>query len=187
MKNIHFVLVVAAMMLAACNSNKVPKDAKVVAPSTVNESVGGNFTLANFSLNIPEEWTEGTPANNMRVTQFQLKNHPEYEVVVSYFGNNDNMVKANIERWREQFAEETSYSELELSNKKLTGVKILGIFKLKAFPMAQDFTEAPDYGTLAAIVPSSEGPYFLKLSAPAEVIEAETARFIGVLNSYQAR
>ena len=177
----------AALLMAACNANKVPKDAKVVAPASVGEALGGNFTLANFSLNIPEKWTEGTASNNMRVTQFQLKSHPEYEVVVSYFGNNDNMVKANIERWKEQFSVEDSYTELELNHKKFTGVKIMGTYKLKAFPMAQDFTEAPNYGTLAAIVPSNEGPYFLKLSAPAEVIEAETARFIGVLNSYQAR
>jgi len=186
-KTMHkvYLLVSFLVVLSACNSSKVPKDAKIVAPIQQQAVSDGNFSLADFSLQIPDSWHEETASNSMRVTQFSLKNHPEYEVVVSYFGNNANMVEANIQRWKGQFTEQEEYQELDVNNKELTGIRILGTFKLKAFPMAQDFTETPDYGTLAAILPSKEGPYYLKLTAPGDVIKAETPTFIKVLNTYK--
>ena len=95
-----------------------------------------------------------------------------------------NMIKANIDRWKSQFTEQDSYDDLKFSDKNITGVKILGTYKLKSFPMAQDYTDTPDYGVLAAIVPSDEGPYFFKLTAPKSIIEEELTRFTEVLNSY---
>ncbi|MDA3930043.1 MAG: hypothetical protein PF541_13925 [Prolixibacteraceae bacterium] len=182
-----YILVVAVSILAACSSNKVPKDAKIVAAVKTELKATGNYSLANFTLQIPNSWEEEAASNSMRVAQFKVKEFPEYEVVVSYFGNNNNMVKANIERWKGQFSQQESYTELSPNQNEVTGVKIIGTYKLKAFPMAQDFSETPNYGTLAAIVPSNEGPYFLKLTAPAHVIESQEKYFVEVLNSYSIK
>jgi len=187
MKYTYILIAIFLVVLTSCNSNKVPKDAKTVEPIAQAQTPEGSFVLANISLAIPDSWVEEKASNSMRVTQFSLKENPEYEVVVSYFGNNDKMVKANIERWRTQFSEEESYAKLETTVKGVTGVKILGTYKLKAFPMADDYTDTPNYGTLAAIVPSAEGPYFLKLTAPKEVIETQTEAFTQVLNSYRSK
>lgn len=182
------LIVFALIVLAACNSKKPPRDATMVELNSLKQkeigsAQAGVLQLANMSLSVPDAWLEEAPSNEMRITQFKLKAHPEYEVVVSYFGNMENMVEANIERWKSQFVSMDEYRELEVEPDGVSGIKISGTFKLKPFPMAQDFTETDGYGTLAAIVPSDEGPYFLKLTAPVEVINKEEAAFVQCLNS----
>lgn len=186
MKSIHLLIVITLITVISCNSNKVPKDAKKVSPIADTNKNSSSFSLSNFTLAIPSEWTQEQASSQMRVTQFALNKTPEHKVVISFFGNNDSMIKANIERWKSQFSEQDSYETLKVeNNNNIIAIKILGTYKLKSFPMAQDFTETPNYGVLAAIVPSEEGPYYLKLTAPKNIIEEETARFIEVLNSYK--
>ena len=184
MKKTNIFIVLVAFMVTACNSGKIPRDAKIVEPIEAKTMTSSKFTLADFSLKIPDGWEEVPAANNMRVTQFQIKAHPEYDVIISYFGNNDNMVDANISRWRGQFTKEDSYENLSLTSDGPTGIKILGTYKIKPFPMAQQFTESPDYGMLAAILPSKDGPYFIKVTAPKTVINEEEPTFTQLLNSY---
>ena len=184
MKRAYIFVIAIAFIVASCNSGKIPRDAKIVEPVSSKTMPAGSFKLADFSLHIPDGWIEVPASNNMRVTQFQIKAHPEYEVVVSYFGNNGNMVDANISRWRGQFTKEDSYENLSLNSNGPTGIKIMGTYKTKPFPMAQEFTESPDYGMLAAILPSKEGPYFIKFTAPKAVINEQEPQFTELLNSY---
>lgn len=184
MKKTYILLALVAVFFASCNSGKIPKDAKIVEAVSSNPMPKGSFVLADFSMDVPDGWEEMAAANNMRVTQFQIKAHPDYEVVVSYFGNNEDMVDANIARWRGQFTKEDSYELLPVKSNGPTGVKIFGTFKTKPFPMAEEFTESADYGMLAAILPSKDGPYFLKVTAPKEVIADMESSFTQLLNSY---
>jgi hypothetical protein len=189
-----YLFLISAIALLGCNTNRTPKDAKIIeygskqsnSPQSVGHSENAHqFSAANFTIDIPTAWVEEKPSNNMRITQYRLKEHPGYEVVVSYFGNFDNMVEANINRWKEQFAAIDTYEEPALNTMGVTLVKIIGTIKLKPNPMADDFTETPGYGTLAAIVTSNEGPYFLRLNAPGEVINLQEKIFTEVLNSYR--
>ncbi len=50
--------------------------------------------------------------------------------------------------------------------------------------MADDFTETPGYGTLAAIIPTKSGPYYLKLTALEAIINQQESAFVGMLNSF---
>lgn len=186
MKSILVALFIL-IALSACNSSKTPKDAKIVPLSSKTEFNSNMYSIANFTLQLSPNWEKEPPSNNMRVAQFKLIQHSEYELVLSYFGNMDNQEEANINRWKKQFSVLEEYTELELSKENLRAIKLTGTFKKKAFPMAQDYDETPNYGTLAAIIPSSEGPYFLKLTAPKEIIEEQNEVFIEVLNSYSIK
>ncbi|MFA9389290.1 MAG: hypothetical protein ACERKD_05760 [Prolixibacteraceae bacterium] len=185
MTKTYLLIALIVLFMTSCNSGKIPKDAKIVAPISSTSTPKGSFLLADFSLEIPAGWEEMAAANTMRVTQFQMQAHPEYELVISYFGNNADMVDENIARWRGQFTKEDSYGILSLKSSGPTGVKILGTFKTKPFPMAQEFTESADYGMLAAILPSKDGPYFIKLTAPEAIIEEAEASFVELLDSYK--
>lgn len=187
MKNTIIPIVLIALLISACNSKKIPKDAKIVEPKSMSVTSTASVTLANFSLTIPDGWQEVPVANSMRIKQFKINKYPDFEVVFSYFGNTDNMIEENITRWRGQFSKEDEYVELELQNKIPTGIKLLGTYKSKPFPMAEEFTESPGYGMLAAILPSNEGPYFIKFTAPKEIIGDQESNFIDLLNSYTSK
>ncbi|MDZ7774435.1 MAG: hypothetical protein U5L09_01880 [Bacteroidales bacterium] len=66
-------------------------------------------------------------------------------------------------------------------------VEIDGAFKVKPFPMAQEFTETPGYKMLAAIIPSNEGPYFFKVTAPAKQMNMLKPEFLEFLQSYEKK
>lgn len=181
-----FIIISLLIAITSCQSGKKQKETSDLASvdKKTSKILNKQYSVADFTLKIAENWESETPANSLRVAQFKLKEHPEFAVVVSYFGRMDNNVDENVERWKNQFSQMDVIENLNLDVEGLMAVKILGTYKRKPFPMAKDFEETPDYGMLAAIVPSSEGPYFLKLTAPQSLIQAQERIFINVLNSY---
>lgn len=179
------------LILAGCNG-KASKRTKEIKPTTRTEqpqptNITSNILqLADVSLTIPEGWKQVAPSSKMRVAQLQLADNAEVEMAVFFFGQQD-MADANIERWKGQYSKLDAHKDLETSVENMVAIKLEGTFKLKAFPMAQDFTEAPGYATLAAIVPTSEGPYYLKMSAPNNIILAEETSFMEMLNSFTTK
>lgn len=172
--------------LAACNSEPASNsNAHEPNKEALEESKSEYLLeLANFTMSIPEGWKQEAPSSRMRVAQLYIEEASNNKITVFFFGSQE-MVDENIQRWREQFTREDDFKEMTLTNNSISAVKIIGTFKKKDFPMATDYTETPGYGTLAAIVPSNMGPYYFKLSAPKEIIEAEEASFIEMMNSFK--
>lgn len=167
------------------NTDKTEQSVSVTqTQSTTVES--NTLQLADVSFTIAKGWKQVTPSNSMRVAQLQLEDNAEVEMAVFFFGQQD-MADSNINRWKGQYAKLDAHQNLETSVENMLVIKLEGTFKKKAFPMAQDFTEAPGYATLAAIVPTKEGPYYLKVSAPKEIISAQEASIMEMLNSYTSK
>lgn len=186
MKSFIFILSVA-FMLYSCNSGKIPKDAKIVELRSKQKQDKQLLQFANFTLQLNNDWEKEPPSNAMRVAQFKLKAYPNYQLVVSYFGNTNNNISENVERWKKQFSQVENYYELKPNMKAITAVKIQGTYKNQPFPMSQEFVDEPAYGMLAAIIPSNEGPYFLKFTAPDSIIEKQERNFVEALNSYTTK
>lgn len=148
---------------------------------------GNTFHAANFKMTVPDNWSIQQPKGSMRLVQFAPKSDSTIEIVGFYFGNQENMVQANIDRWKGQFVSVENFAE-ETVNDKINFVKISGTFKQSSAPMdmSSSFTEAPGYLMLAAIVPSKEGPYFFKAVGPKDVMEKELDNFKKFLQSYNA-
>lgn len=143
--------------------------------------------FANFTMQLPAGWTQEEPDNQMRVAQFGIDSNPDVKVVGFYFGGQAGTDEENIQRWRNEFTEIISTDDVMLADDRIKMVQIAGTFKLKPRPMAQDYTEAPDYITLAAIVPSDEGPFYFKLNGPADIINEESDDFVKFLESYELK
>ncbi len=153
--------------------------------SSDNSKSNYPLMLDNAQLTVPEGWIKSAPTNNLRVAQLDLEQDPSIQMAVFFFGQ-QSMVEENIERWKTQFTEISSYSELQIPQQKnIVAVKIMGTYKKKDRPMAQEFTEEPNYGTLAAIVPSNSGPYYIKLSASESIINQQQDAFIQMLSSFK--
>ena len=141
--------------------------------------------LSNLTLNIPDGWKNEMPSSNMRVAQLSLIENPEIQIAVFFFGEQD-LAQENIDRWKGQFSKVDDFEKLKPDNKDVLAVKILGTLKKTTTPMSQEYVDTPDQGTLAAIVPSETGPYYLKVSATKAEIQALEMGFMALLNSIQA-
>lgn len=188
MKFRFFSILGILLLMFGCSGQKTEQAQQETAQTQTQAAHAGDsgmIQFADFKMAIPDNWVAEAPSSNMRLVQYHLAADSTLQVVGFYFGDQPDMVEANINRWENEFTEIEEEKEYELDNENLTFVSFTGTFKLKPFPMAQDFTEAPDYMTLAAIVSSNEGPYFFKLVGPKETVEKEIDSFKLFLESYE--
>jgi hypothetical protein len=190
-------MIIAFTVLVSCNLKKEekveqkPADAPQQAQQAMGQPAAGakiegnKIFLADFSFEIPSTWVVEQPTSSMRISQFGLKSNQEIKIIGFYFGNNDNMIEANIERWKNEFTNVESVKNSKAANDLIEVVLITGTFKKKPYPMAQEFEEAPNYSTMACIIPSKEGPYFFKAWGPKEEIAKELSVFTNFLNTYK--
>lgn len=141
--------------------------------------------LAEFTMTIPDTWKKAKPSSEMRMLEFNVT-ETKSNIAGFYFGQREEMVEANINRWRGQFADEKSFDR-ETYDQGQIFVRIAGTYKKKPFPMAQEFTETPGYMTLAAILPSNQGPYFFKMVGEKENVSKVEDEFIGFIRSYSKK
>lgn len=140
--------------------------------------------LSNIAMTAPDGWLRENPTSSMRIVQYSLKSHPESKVVGFFFGQQD-MVKENIDRWKNEFSELKDSKEEQMLGGNITMVTLQGIFNVKHFAMGEESTPTPNYMVLAAIVKSDDGPYYFKVSAPADILNKEIDNFKKFLNSYK--
>ena len=150
--------------------------------------VNGNILeLENVQLTTPASWVNEKPTSSMRAVQYFLKDDEETTIVGSYFGKRDEMVDANIQRWKDQFSKTEKTDKVELSGGQVIMVSLTGTYMKKASMMSEEFTEAPNYMMLAAIVKTNNGPYFFKMVGPKSTLSNELASFKKFLASYKVK
>ncbi len=140
--------------------------------------------LANFTLTKPESWTQENPSSAMRIVQYACGVDNNIKVVGFFFGQQD-MIRENIDRWKGEFVKVEKANESKLSGDKVAYVEIEGAYRVKEAPMSDKFVETPGYMTLAAIVPSAEGPYYFKVNGPAASLKKEIDNFKKFVGSYK--
>ncbi len=140
--------------------------------------------ISGIELTAPDTWQREAPSSSMRVVQYSLKSDNSLKVTGFFFGEQD-LVKENIDRWKAEFTKLDKVDEQKLVNDKITFIILEGTYKLKPFPMAQEYTPTDNYMVLAAIVPSPEGPYYFKIYGPKDKLKNEIESFKKFLNSYK--
>ena len=183
-----FTFALSVILLASC-SNKESKNAEDEALKNIKVDAAIRLTtplaLADFKMMVPDIWVSEKPANEMRVVQYFLKHYSAVNVLGFNFGNKPEMVEANIQRWKDEYTKIDKFEESKFMNNTISLSLITGTYKKKPTTMMSDeFKEAPGYMTLAAIVPSIQGPYFFKMVGPKIIVEKELPRFKAFLNSY---
>lgn len=167
------ILIASIILIGACNTGN---------PKVINKEpqpIAGYINLSNKQLKIPEGWEQAAPSNNMRYAQLQKIGSPEVQIAIFYFGPQD-MKEQNISRWKGQYSKIETYEELTVPSPEVTAIRILGTYKQKPFPMAKSYTEVENFGTLAAIVNSTDGPYYLRLDSKNELIKDFTNNFLAM-------
>ena len=115
-------------------------------------------------------------------------------LVVFYFGGEGGGVQANIDRWCSQIEQEDGRASKDVARieaatangLKQTLVDVSGTYLARARPMAGDVIKKPGYRMLAAVVETSNGPWFFKLVGPAKTIAQAETSFRAFLASIKA-
>ena len=168
-------------------SDKMQSTPMFENPATNIKLNGNKLSLENIGMILPSTWIEEEPSSSMRIIQFSPKNNNDLIIAGFYFGNRNNMVEANINRWKSQFTEVENYSKKEFASGKAILVEIKGIHKNRPSEMVKDFETAPGYKTIAAIVSTDKGPYFFKLVGPVKEVNKELKNFEDFLASYSEK
>ena len=140
--------------------------------------------LGALTLKVPETWKESPGDGGMRAGQFELPavegDREAAELIVYYFGpGGAGGVAANLKRWIGQFASEGR--NVKLTQGKQPGGKIYTLADVTGTynksvgpPVAQKTKPMPGARMIAAIIETSGGPYFLKLTGPEKTVTAST-------------
>jgi hypothetical protein len=149
--------------------------------------------LGGMTMEVPDAWKEAKTTSSMRRLQLAIpkaQGDPEDgELAVFVFPGGAGTVQANVERWRNQFKDETGQppkgesKTVKGKNVEVTRVALSGTF---TDPFAGKGAQA-NYGLLGAIVETAQGAYFIKLVGPAGTLKAAEADFDKMIASMQTK
>lgn len=152
--------------------------------------------LGVVKLQANADWRVSTPTSTMRKAQFILPratgDAEDAELVVYYFGaNQGGSVEANLKRWYTQFtqpdssasADKATVSRETVEGMDLTMVDLSGTYVAPVMPGVAESYDKPNFRMLAAVLETSEGPYFFKLVGPEQTIAQHAQSFNAFMKS----
>jgi hypothetical protein len=134
----------------------------------------------------PADWEEQNPTNKMRFKQFKLpsakKGEEAGDLVIYFFGSGQGgSAEDNVTRWKAQFEpaggkkiEDVAKTDtFKVSGVDVTYLDLAGTYlsKFPPFDPNAKTVRKPDYRLLGVVFESKDGPYFMKLTGPADTIE----------------
>jgi hypothetical protein len=150
---------------------KMPGAAKV-APEVDSE---GMLDLGSVAFKVPDTWQVQAPRSSMRRAQLVANGKQgSAELIVFYFGpQGAGSAQDNIDRWVGQFRNadgspvtDPSITKGEANGLKVTRVEAAGQYSNTMAQPGQEAPPASNQRLIAAIVESSNGPYYFKFVGP---------------------
>lgn len=205
-RSLAFVLALTApLLLAACgpeepegrvikpvSSQDAPESGAQPAPGPAPPpaATGGG----DLDYRIPEGWVGEPPSNTMRLAQARIPGKAgDGELAVFYFGpGGGGGTEANIQRWLGQLeaAPGTEPERETFQAGELTVHTVVGRGTLTPSPMSmQGGTPEPQPGSmlLGAVVEGPGGPWFFKVTGPAETLEPYRDPFFEMVRNVRLR
>jgi len=151
--------------------------------------------IAGITFTAPEGWKTVPTASAMRVAQFALPraagDTADAELVVYYFGGSGGTIDANIERWVGQMQQPDGKPSSGVSQRqsrtlnglKVTLVDVSGTYVAEVTPGSPQRHNSPNFRLRAAVIETSNGPYFIKLTGPAKTVAAAEKPYEQFLSS----
>ena len=113
------------------------------------------------------------------------------ELVVYYFGGSGGTIDANIERWVGQMQQpdgRPSSAVMKRQSRTINGMKVTlvdvpGTYVAEITPGSPQRHNSPNFHLRAAVIETTNGPYFIKLTGPAKTVAAAEKTFEAFLGS----
>ena len=151
--------------------------------------------IAGLTFTAPATWRSVPTSSSMRVAQYALPHAAgdteDAEFVVYYFGGSGGTVEANIERWVGQMQQPDGRPSSAVAKRqsrtvnglKVTLVDVPGTYVAEMTPGSAQRRNSPNFHLRAAVIETSNGPYFIKLTGPAKTVAASEKQFEAFLGS----
>jgi hypothetical protein len=158
-------------------------------------ALSAHLHAAGLTFTPPAGWKPVTTTSSMRVAQFTLPRASgdalDAELVVYYFGGSGGTIDANIERWVGQMQQpdgRPSSAEMKRQSRTVNGMKVTlvdvpGTYVAEVMPGSPQRHNSPNFHLRAAVIETSNGPYFIKLTGPAKTVAAAEKQFEAFLLS----
>jgi hypothetical protein len=151
---------------------------------------------ATLKYTAPAGWTVKTPATPSRVAEFGLPkatgDKDDAALVVYFFGSNGGgSVQANLDRWISQMAQPDGRASKDLAKTgtltvnglKVSTVDVSGTYVAEMSPGAAEHFNYPGWRLRAAVIETSGGVYYVKLTGPAATVAHWDATYTAFLQS----
>ena len=151
--------------------------------------------VAGLTFAPPKDWKPVATSSSMRVAQFAIPHAAgdtqDAELVVYYFGGSGGTVEANIERWVGQMQQPDGRPSSAVAKRqsrtvnglKVTVVDVPGTYVAEMTPGSAQRHNSANFHLRAAVIETSNGPYFIKLTGPAKTVTAAEKAFESFLSS----
>jgi hypothetical protein len=196
-----YLILGCATVLTACSreARESKPEAEGLRPEAAHASGSPEAVPANEGLKFttPPGWISEPPSSSNRQAQYRLpraKGDPEdAELVVYYFHGGGGTPQANVDRWIGQFTEpggRPASDAAEVTHKTIHGISLTivdvsGTYAGSMMPTQKSERPKIHFRMLGAIAEAGNGPWFIKLTGPANTVARWEASFESFLNSAQ--
>ena len=175
---------------AACSKN-------FVEPGSVEEVPPSQARAVRVEYQAPTGWIEETPSSRMRQAQYLLPragaDQEDAELVVFHFPGQGGSIEANIARWIGQMSRpdgSPATDDAEISHKMVRGQKVTllevsGTYQSGGMGPRGQGASKTGYRMRGAIVDTNQGPWFFKLTGPAETVGKWSDSWTAFVDSLQ--
>ena len=159
------------------------------------------FTLvAGLKFDAPAGWVSKPPASSMRVVEYTLPktgtDTEDASLAVFFFGSGQGgTVQANLDRWLGQVTQPDGKATKDIaktttlntkSGLKVTLLDVTGTYVAELAPGSTERFNKPGFRMRAAVIETTDGPYFVKLIGPAATVAKWDESFLIFLKSARA-
>jgi len=146
----------------------------------------GVFQVGDIAIPIPASWTEVTPANSMRLAQYEAEGG-EVVIVISQAGGSTD---ANIERWAGQVKDngqpaEAIIEEFTVSGYDVTTIDLTGDYTVGG--MRGSPTTYNDYSLVGAVIDTGATKTFIKMTGPFSLVGDHLPMFENMIRGIQKK
>jgi hypothetical protein len=161
------------------------------APAAAGTGPASAHPGSRLTWKDPPGWTRLPQTSPMRLATYRVPREsgdPEDgELAVFHFGGGQGGdVEANLARWEKQFSD-TKKSDVERTERTVNGLRahLLTVARgtYTAMMPGQDSTPKSGYALIAAVVETSLGSYFVKLTGPAKTVKARRDAYFALFDS----
>jgi hypothetical protein len=137
---------------------------------------------ATLTFTTPDGWRQTSGGSAMRVAELTLPraagDAEDAQLIVYYFGGQGGGVDANIQRWVGQMQQpdgKPSSAAAKRQSRKVNGLTVTlvdvgGTYVAETAPGGGQRHNKPNFRLRAAVVETSNGPYFIKLTGPEKTV-----------------